>query len=84
MTEIQLNQRRTASETRDLVLEACNRILRHEGLTNLTLEAVAEEAGLSKGGLLYHFPEWRKSATTTITGLSPKNASLPYQYAHLD
>jgi len=25
-------------------------------LTNLTLEAVAAEAGLSKGGLLYHFP----------------------------
>jgi AcrR family transcriptional regulator len=56
VTEIQLNQRRTASETRDLVLEACSRILRQEGLTNLTLEAVAEEAGLSKGGLLYHFP----------------------------
>jgi AcrR family transcriptional regulator len=51
-----LNQRRTASETRDLVFEACSRILRREGLTNLTLEAVADEAGLSKGGLLYHFP----------------------------
>jgi len=42
--------------THDLILEACSRILRREGLTNLTLKAVAEEAGISKGGLLYHFP----------------------------
>jgi AcrR family transcriptional regulator len=51
-----MNQRRTASETRQLVFEACGRILRGDGLTNLTLEKVAQEAGLSKGGLLYHFP----------------------------
>lgn len=51
-----MNQRRTASETRELIFEACSRILRREGLANLTLESVAEEVGLSKGGLLYHFP----------------------------
>lgn len=51
-----MSQRRTASETRELIYEACSRILRREGLTNLTLEAVSDEAGLSKGGLLYHFP----------------------------
>jgi len=51
-----VGQRRTASETRELIFEACSRILRREGLTNLTLEAVSDEAGLSKGGLLYHFP----------------------------
>ena len=26
------------------------------GISGLTLEAVAREAGVSKGGLLYHFP----------------------------
>ncbi len=51
-----MSQRRTASETRELLFEACSRILQREGLTNLTLDAVSEEAGLSKGGLLYHFP----------------------------
>ena len=51
-----MEQRRTASETRLMVFKACGRILRRDGLTNLTLENVAAEAGLSKGGLLYHFP----------------------------
>lgn len=51
-----MNQRRTASETRELIFQACGRILRRDGLTDLTLEKIAEEAGLSKGGLLYHFP----------------------------
>jgi len=60
-----MSQRRTAVETRELIFEACSRILRREGLTNLTLDAVSEEAGLSKGGLLYHFP----SKETLIEGL---------------
>ncbi len=47
---------RDASQTRQQIFEACGRILRNEGLTNLTLRAVADEADLSKGGLLYHFP----------------------------
>ena len=60
-----MSQRRTALETRQLLFEACSRILRREGLTNLTLDAVSEEAGLSKGGLLYHFP----SKVALIEGL---------------
>ncbi len=48
--------RRTATETCDLIFAACGRILQREGLVRLTLDAVAAEAGLSKGGLLYHFP----------------------------
>ncbi len=51
-----MTQRRSAGETRDLIFGACGRILQRDGLTSLTLDAVAEEAGLSKGGLLYHFP----------------------------
>jgi AcrR family transcriptional regulator len=49
-------QKRTAVQTKTLIFEACSRILRREGLSSLTLDAVAEEASLSKGGLLYHFP----------------------------
>jgi AcrR family transcriptional regulator len=48
--------RRTAIETCDLIFAACSRILQRDGLVRLTLDAVAAEAGLSKGGLLYHFP----------------------------
>lgn len=44
------------SETRDGILRAAGRLLIRTGGANLTLEAVAREAGISKGGLLYHFP----------------------------
>ena len=42
--------------TQQHILEAANRIIRREGVAHLTIEAVAKEAGLSKGGVLYHFP----------------------------
>lgn len=48
--------RAQSKQTRRQIFEACSRILRDEGLINLTLEAVANKAGISKGGLLYHFP----------------------------
>lgn len=48
--------RQQSKQTRQQIFEACSRILQKEGLTNLTLEAVAVEAQISKGGLLYHFP----------------------------
>lgn len=42
--------------TRERILAAANVVALRDGVLNLTLEAVANEAGLSKGGLLYHFP----------------------------
>lgn len=42
--------------TRQRILRAANRIVLNQGVMNLTLENVAQEAGVSKGGLLYHFP----------------------------
>jgi AcrR family transcriptional regulator len=38
------------------VLDAAEAVVVRQGIANLTLEAVAAEAGISKGGLLYHFP----------------------------
>ncbi len=35
---------------------AADRVVVEGGVSGLTLEAVAREAGVSKGGLLYHFP----------------------------
>lgn len=42
--------------TKNAILEAANRIVQERGVDNLTLELTAREAGVSKGGLLYHFP----------------------------
>lgn len=38
------------------ILAAAATIVAQKGASNLTLDAVAAEANLSKGGLLYHFP----------------------------
>lgn len=37
------------------ILNATSKVVTEQGIFNLTLEAVAKEAGISKGGLLYHF-----------------------------
>lgn len=44
------------SKTRQKILEAAAEISREFGPGNLSLDAVAAKAGVSKGGLLYHFP----------------------------
>jgi len=43
------------TETRQRVLSAAHEILAQSGAGRLTLEAVAQRAGVSKGGLLHHF-----------------------------
>jgi AcrR family transcriptional regulator len=45
-----------SKHTRSNLLKAANALLLEQGATALTLEAVAARAGVSKGGLLYHFP----------------------------
>jgi AcrR family transcriptional regulator len=39
----------------DLLLDAAERVVLRDGIGRLTLDAVADEAGVSKGGLTYHF-----------------------------
>ncbi|MGI9325415.1 MAG: TetR/AcrR family transcriptional regulator [Pseudomonadales bacterium] len=41
------------------ILQAAARVADQHGATHLTLERVAETAQLSKGGLLYHYPNKR-------------------------
>ncbi|MBX3598883.1 MAG: TetR family transcriptional regulator [Rhizobiaceae bacterium] len=41
---------------RDKILAAASEISFENGAANLSLDAVAARAGVSKGGLLYHFP----------------------------
>ncbi len=44
-----------SANARDTILAAAARLIAREGARRLTLDAVAAEARLSKGGLLYHF-----------------------------
>jgi AcrR family transcriptional regulator len=44
-----------ATNTRDRILDAAESIVIRAGVARLTLDAAAAEAGLSKGGVLYHF-----------------------------
>ncbi len=46
--------------TRGRIIRAAEALTRDTGAGNLSLEAVAAEAGVSKGGLLYHFPSKAK------------------------
>ncbi|WP_151734075.1 TetR/AcrR family transcriptional regulator [Paenibacillus tengchongensis] len=45
-----------SNSKRNQLLEAAAAVIRTQGVEKLTLEAVAREAGVSKGGLLHHFP----------------------------
>src|SRR5699024_10630292 len=41
---------------REKILQAAVAVVQRDGVTALTYESVAAESGLTKGGLLYHFP----------------------------
>lgn len=47
---------KTPGGTRRRILDAAQGLALCAGAGNLSLDAVAERAGVSKGGLLYHFP----------------------------
>jgi AcrR family transcriptional regulator len=48
------------ARTRDRLLDAAATVVMRDGAQALTLDAVAEEAEVSKGGLLYHFRSKRE------------------------
>ena len=43
-------------ETKRKLLEAAALVVKEKGVSGLSLEAVAKQANISKGGLLYHYP----------------------------
>jgi AcrR family transcriptional regulator len=45
-----------AIQTRETVLKAAAHIITHLGVNTFTIDAVAYEAGVTKGGVLHHFP----------------------------
>ena len=44
------------TDSENKILNAAESVALRDGVAHLTLDAVAAEAGLSKGGMLYHFP----------------------------
>jgi AcrR family transcriptional regulator len=54
--------------TRAAILDAAQKRLLEQGPTGLVLDAVAADAGVSKGGLLYHFP----SKEALVEGLTAR------------
>lgn len=45
-----------SSQTKSKLLKAAAQVVKEKGASCLTLDAVAKQAGVSKGGLLYHYP----------------------------
>ncbi len=43
-------------DTKRRIVDAAEEVVLRDGVARLTLDAAAAEAGLSKGGILYHFP----------------------------
>jgi AcrR family transcriptional regulator len=50
-----LRGNRSTPQTIDLILTAAERVVMRDGVMRLTIDGVAREAELSKGGVLYHF-----------------------------
>lgn len=51
-----VSRKQSGEQTREKLLQAAVQTLQRYGVNSLTLNSVAREAGVSKGGLLYHFP----------------------------
>lgn len=49
------------------LLDAAQAVVIRQGIANLTLDAVAAEAGVSKGGLLHHFPSKDRLVEALVT-----------------
>jgi AcrR family transcriptional regulator len=74
---------RSGAKTAKDILDAANRIVQQQGVERLTLEQTAREAGVSKGGLLYHFP----SKEALIEGMIRyylERFSQDYEEAHAE
>lgn len=55
---------------RERLLNAAEQVVARDGVRTLTLDAVAKEAGVSKGGLLYHFPSKSELITAIVEKLA--------------
>jgi AcrR family transcriptional regulator len=74
---------KSGSATRDKLLSAAIQIIITQGIERLTLDAVAREASVSKGGLLYHFPSKEALVAGVISYLIDDfNAAIEKELEH--
>jgi AcrR family transcriptional regulator len=64
-------------DARTRVLDAAEAIVQSRGVAGLTLEAAARDAGVSKGGLLYHFASKEALLAAMLGRLA---AAMEHQY----
>lgn len=70
-------------ETYDKLLTAAIQIIVQKGIERLTLDAVARETAVSKGGLLYHFPSKEALVAGVISYLIHDfNAAIEKELEH--
>jgi len=59
-----------ARQTKERILRAAEDLVLGEGVASLTLERAAAAAGVSKGGILYHFPTREALVTAMVARLT--------------
>lgn len=70
-----VERRNAAGTARDRVLDAYETVLIEQGPSGATLDAVAAAAGVSKGGLLYHFSSKESLADGLLARLRERSAT---------
>lgn len=76
---------KSRSTTREAILRAASQVIVDKGIDALTLGAVAHAAGVSKGGLLYHFPNKEALVAGMINYLIDEfEAVLQQEFDHDD
>jgi AcrR family transcriptional regulator len=65
----------------DRLLNAAEAVVVRQGIGSLTLDAVAAEAGMSKGGLLHHFPS-KDRLVAALVARSAENWRACYMEAY--
>jgi len=51
-----MQKSRRSNNSRELILDAAQKVAVEKGAAKVSLDSVAKEAGLTKGGVLYNFP----------------------------
>ncbi len=61
------HMKQTTPKLQDRLLDATEAVVARQGIANLTLDAVAAEARMSKGGLLHYFPSKDRLVEALVT-----------------
>ncbi|MBK1663502.1 TetR family transcriptional regulator [Rhodospirillum rubrum] len=72
------------STTREKIVDAAMEIVRTQGAARLTLDEAARVAGVSKGGVLYHFKCKDDLIRAMVSRLIEQNEALCQRYYHLE